>query len=527
MTPLIDPQLTGWVRDRALSVVRQRWLAVKVFVAIVAITTVAVFVCPRTYISQARLFVRLGRESVGLDPTATTGATIAVSDTREHELNSVMEMINNQAVLADVIQALGAETVLGKSPLPTREEIAERLTETLKKRDALASTLPTLSEEKALKRLQKIISSDLPKKSSVINLTCKADSPELAQSILDVFLTAFRTHYVRANQADDSLPFFQEQAKVLKKELEGATAELAAAKSEAGVISLDERNRTIEEELARTRQQLQQTRAELSAAEATQTDLRRQQAQLPRWQVSEEVQGQPLDAIGATRRELYALQIKERELLTRYTSFHPIVVATRRQIDQAERMLSSDPSSPLSQTTRTPDPAWQQVQLLLLKSESEVEALRGKAAQLVRQLDELDSDRKTLNLAEGRIRRLQQQVDVLQTSYGAYLGKHEQARVDQALGNEKLSNVNVIQPPSYVSEAVSPQRKIILALSAFVAAVGAVLAAMFYDSFEVPATVERTHVTEAYENSRSTVVSSRGPENAIEQVARLVETARL
>src|SRR5580692_11198869 len=33
---------------------------------------------PTYYGSEAKLFVRLGRESIGLDPTATTGQTISV-----------------------------------------------------------------------------------------------------------------------------------------------------------------------------------------------------------------------------------------------------------------------------------------------------------------------------------------------------------------------------------------------------------------------------------------------------------------
>jgi len=485
-------------------------------------------VSPRTYISQARLFVRLGRESVSLDPTATTGATIAVSDTREHEINSVMEMINNQAVLMDVVRALGAETVLGRGPVPPRDELAHRLTATLDSEsdDALSRHQPTLAEEKALKRLQKIITSDLPKKSSVINLTCKADSPELARSILEVFLTAFRTHHVRANRANGSLPFFEEQARVLKQELESATAELVAAKNDVGVISLEERSRAIEGELTRIRTQLQETRAEQAAAEATRLDLERKQDRIPQWQIAQEVVGQPEDALGATRRTLYDLQIKERELLTRYTQYHPLVSAVRRQIDQAERLLSTDSPSPIAQTMRIPDPGWQQVQLQLLEQESTAEALRGKSVELVHQLDELNAERNRLNREEGQIRRLQQQVDVLQASYGEYLNKREQARVGKALGQDGISNVNVIQPASYVSEAVAPQRKVLLSLGVFVAIVSAALAAMVVDSFGTTDVADHFQAGVAAEIPNRTAPQTRGPENAIEQVSRLVEAAR-
>ncbi len=48
----------------------------------------AILVLPRKYASDARLFVRLGRESVTLDPTATTGQMIQVLESRENQMNS-------------------------------------------------------------------------------------------------------------------------------------------------------------------------------------------------------------------------------------------------------------------------------------------------------------------------------------------------------------------------------------------------------------------------------------------------------
>src|SRR4029079_12810294 len=53
---------------------------------------------PRTYSSEARLFVRLGKESVSLDPTATLGQTVAVNESRESEINSELEMLRSRVL---------------------------------------------------------------------------------------------------------------------------------------------------------------------------------------------------------------------------------------------------------------------------------------------------------------------------------------------------------------------------------------------------------------------------------------------
>jgi uncharacterized protein involved in exopolysaccharide biosynthesis len=526
-TPVLEPELIAWVADRARAVLRYRGRALTFFCATMALVTVALLVWPRTYLSQAKLFVRLGRESVAIDPTVTTGATISVSDTREHEINSVMEMIGNRAVLEDVVRVLGPAVVTGTAPVPPAATVDEQLADAFHEQSAspLAAAAPAPQIERAVKTLETIITSDLAKKSSVIHLSCKAQSPELAQTILKVFLAAFQLQYSQAHRADQSFPFFVEQAELLQRELERATSELVAAKNEVGVVSLDDRRLAVEEDFSRTRRELQDSRVALDAARATLKDLDEKQRELPRWQIAEEINGQPDDAIGATRRALYDLQVRERDLLTRYTPRHPLVLAVRQQISQAERLLAGASPDPLAETKRTPDPAWQQVHLQRLSTESEVEALSAKAAQLESQLGSLQAERSQLNREEGRVRRLQQQVDVLQTSYAAYLDRREQSRIAQALGRERISNVNVIQPASYVSQPVAPKRSLIFVLAAFVAAVGGVGVALISEVLETPAVSQSEHLPadSVYSNELGEL---QGCQDAIERVSRLVETAR-
>ena len=82
------------------------------------VTVGAIFV-PKRYLSEAKLFVRLGRESVTLDPTATTGQSVAVDTTREAEITSVLDVLEGRIVLEKVVDALGPDVVLDR-PAPTR-----------------------------------------------------------------------------------------------------------------------------------------------------------------------------------------------------------------------------------------------------------------------------------------------------------------------------------------------------------------------------------------------------------------------
>jgi len=69
------------------------------FVVAMTIVVIGLTVCPRKYISESRLFVRVGRENIGLDTTATTGQTISLAESRENEITSILDILESQTVL--------------------------------------------------------------------------------------------------------------------------------------------------------------------------------------------------------------------------------------------------------------------------------------------------------------------------------------------------------------------------------------------------------------------------------------------
>src|SRR5215813_3312145 len=55
---------------------------------------------PRTYRSEARVFLRIGRESVGLDPTVTAGQTMALQQPdRKDEVKSAIEVLKSRSII--------------------------------------------------------------------------------------------------------------------------------------------------------------------------------------------------------------------------------------------------------------------------------------------------------------------------------------------------------------------------------------------------------------------------------------------
>ncbi len=86
------------LRDMCATLFRHKRKAVFLFVAVVTAVALFTFLCPKEYRSEGLLFVRIGRENATLDPTATLGqsATITVPQSRENEINSVVEILQSR-----------------------------------------------------------------------------------------------------------------------------------------------------------------------------------------------------------------------------------------------------------------------------------------------------------------------------------------------------------------------------------------------------------------------------------------------
>src|SRR5438874_4908976 len=82
------------------------------FVLSICASAAVVLFWPRSYQSQAKLFVHVGRETVTLDPTATTGQVIPVAVSRETEVGSVLEMLRSRIMVEKLVDEIGPDVFL-------------------------------------------------------------------------------------------------------------------------------------------------------------------------------------------------------------------------------------------------------------------------------------------------------------------------------------------------------------------------------------------------------------------------------
>ena len=394
---------------------------------------------------------------------------MSVNDSREVEISSIVQMLGSRAMVERVVDQLGVATINGRWQSPESNQAAAPTSPSLAQRDP--------RYEQAVTKVEKSIAISAPEKSTVISVECRAKSPDLAQNIVSTLMDSYLVEHLRIHRTEGSHKFFLEQSELLKDDLANASRKLRDAKNELGVNSIAGKRQTIQSQIVAIESHIINTETELSGARAKIESLSSTIADMSEQLVIENVTGFPNVGADNMRDQFYQLQIRERELRSKYTDAHPQVQAMRYQIEQAQEILNARKSTRDRSTTAI-NPSRQRLKMELLTEQSNVESLVARVTTLQQQHASTHEDLRSLNHSELRIAELQRNLDLTEASYRTYAEKLEQTRIDEALQVQRISNVNVVQSANYISKPVSPMKGLIFALGLIIASMGSYGVAM-------------------------------------------------
>lgn len=443
---------------------RHLWIAAAVFTSLFGIVAVATYFAPRTYISQAKLLVRLGRENVTLDPTTTLGQgpAVAIPISREQEMNSLVETILSRTMVEKLVDEFGPSVIRG------REDWTPGATPT---------PADPVRRHKAIEQFLRNLDVQAPKKSTVIDISYRASSPELAQEIVRRLVDDFEIAHSLINRTPEAYEFLAEQVARSRNALERLQGEYREQKIKTGLFAADDQRSQTVARMGRIQDELLQTLVALRSAEGESTFLQAKLEKLESTRVLAQTKGFPNEATDRMREQMFALQVKEKELALRHPENHPERILIGKQLASIKELYDKESKS-REQVTVSPSKVYEEAEVAQLRNATAVTGLKEKAAiledQLRRETDRLkDLDQNALALS-----RLKQQIDLSESQYKRYAENLEQAQIDQALKTEKISNIRVIQPATLNPIAVSPKLLVNLGggfLLAVAAAVGTAL----------------------------------------------------
>ena len=207
------------------------------FLAGIALTLAFLSLAPRTFQSQAKLFVRLGRESVSLDPTVTTGQFVGVVDSRESEVLAVEELLTSRSAAERIVNEFGADVVLERDLKNSGPGLGDRLSG-LDAYNLNPFRVYSL-HDKAVKAFQENLRVSSGAKTSVVTLSYVCEDPKLAQALLKSLLAMASDEHLRIHRDREARRNFSRRRRrhMLKTHLAELEDQFRHLKNKTGVAS--------------------------------------------------------------------------------------------------------------------------------------------------------------------------------------------------------------------------------------------------------------------------------------------------
>ncbi|MEX0819613.1 MAG: hypothetical protein WD070_08460 [Pirellulaceae bacterium] len=437
-------------RDVCRILFRHRWRSVCFFLAVVTLGTVGVLLMPRKYQSEATFYMK---PDFRVDPAATNDTQIVAFDPeRESEMRSVVALLESRVLFEKVVDELGTEAVFENDLKTTPIDLA------MKRLQELTSQFGPKSEkverENAIRLLLKSINIVHAKKSHVVTVVYRARSAERAQEVLTAYTTAAMQQHLDANRNPSSFQFFVQQEALLKDRALAATQAVRDVKNKHGLVSVDNQRKVLGDHVSNLDRELLATETSLAATEDNIASLR---ARLP-FAMQNPDPGSALSvyAIDTMRNQLYTLELRYRELISRFQPTHPQVMATKEQLEEAKVVLN---------------------QQQLVNEISKGAALRSKRIALQQDYDATNQKLNELNESEVLIAQVERRAEEATDSHRLVVRKLEQARMDQQLESGQISNLRLAQAPTLMGKSLSRKGLLIVSLALVVGCLGAIAVA--------------------------------------------------
>jgi polysaccharide chain length determinant protein (PEP-CTERM system associated) len=428
---------------------------------------------------------------VGVAWVAALLGGAAVSMTKDRFEASARVYVDTQTVLKPLMAGLAFQPDIDQQvKMLARTLISRPNVERLMKSPEVGLERPPASEyDRALERLKDKIKIAPSGAGNLYSISYRDADPQRARRLVEGLVNMFMESSADTKKRDsaEASRFIDEQI----KEYEGKLAESENKLKEfklrnfgvSGVSNQDYFTR-----MSTLTDEVNKLKLELSAATQSRDAMRRELAsedpQLPPESIA-----QPLVPLPPTETEsrLEALRRQQDEMMRRFTDQHPDVIALKRQVDLLEQQRRAEQEAKVRDAskgrgTAATNPVYQRLRVSLAEAEANVASLRTQLGVQQGRLDQVRALASRIPQVEAELAQLNRDYDVIRKNYDQLVGRREAAslglKIDQSAN---LTDFRVVEPPQVSSAPVFPGKRV-LAVLAFLAALGAGIGATYLAS---------------------------------------------
>lgn len=423
------------LRDVYYVLFRHKWKIVLGFLLGLAGAVALYKVDIPLYQSEAKLLVRyIISETKITGPNAATASSKIITDERGASIMATeREILTSIDLAREVVDAIGVQRILGKNS--SRTDIGQ-----------------------AVEMLRSNLRINIAQGSSVIQITFRHPDPELVQPVVRELVERYLKLHVATHRASGMLSdTLAQEADTLRARLAQTEDELRKVTNRAGVVSLEAAKEAYNAQMISIRREILGYEAELAGRMAVLEELRKR-APVAVTKETESSMEAPLstDILEQYRvisERISKLKSVQQELAFQFTPENPRMKQIAAQIAAAEEELRTfrERYPQLHNTVRTPTASGKAIDTMVDEAATtwiQITAYQAKVKELRNQYERLQSELAKLDQMEAQILELRRKKEIEENNYRYYAANLEQTRINETLGNGKVSNISQIQAPS-------------------------------------------------------------------------------
>jgi uncharacterized protein involved in exopolysaccharide biosynthesis len=432
------------------------------FLLIFGAVTLITILTPRQYEAELKILVKGERAEPLVSPDKES--VMARPEVTEQDVNSEVELLKSRDLLEKVALASGV--------LPN----------------------DSLKLNKAVQQLEKKIIVEPIKKTKLIRVTYKGESPHGAETVLQTLGQLYFEKHLEVHRPPGAVNFFQGQTEEYRKELKETEAAMTKFAADEGVVEAPLSREISVRELNEFEAELKKARFAVAETEQRIQVLEQEQASTDaRLTTSIKTTGNPY-LEQQLRTTLLSLELKRTELLNKFTPDYRPVQEVEAEIAQAREALQNALNNPVREETTDRDTTHEMIKTELARARADLRAQQAKVESTSQVVDQYREQARKLNETAIAQQDLVRKAKTAEENYLLYSKKEEEARISDALDQQRIVNVSVAQPASAPPSSVSPRWLLNLGAGFFLAICASIIVACTADyldrSFRTPDEVE-------------------------------------
>jgi len=423
--PVVAPSPT--LRDLFAVFFRQRRLGVSSFMAIFCGLVLYGIFFP-SYQAHMKVLVRRGRVDAPVTATPSPSPMFQHDEITEEELNSQVELLNDDEILTKVVQASG----LASQP-------------------SWLENLLGANEEarlaRAVRRMAGRLKVEPIRKSNLIEVSYSSSDPTQAAAVLRSLAGAYLERQQRVRRPSGEFGFFEQQVVLSRRGLLEAEFRLMDFSSDQGVVSAAQERDLALQKLSDAEGSGRQTQVALAETKERIRGLQAKLQSLPERTVTVIRNSDNPQLAEKMKSKLLELQLKRTELMTKFQPSYRLVQEVDQQIAETRESIAAEDKVPLRDQTSNQDANHEWAKSELIKAQVELGTLEAHARATSIEVAGYKDSAQRLGSNAIRQGELLGELKAAEEKYLLYVNKREEARIQDAMDQGGILNVTVAEEP--------------------------------------------------------------------------------